>query len=183
MRNEHDSDSLRSAAADEVDATWTAMPSTPLFLMPAGRAETVRPPAEVPAHARARRRPPPARHAGAAPPMPDARQRPEWTLPYAQRAAADLFDAIRLHRHAAAEAGARALRPVVSALSADGRSAFARWLALQLATGLDAANGGRVLVALAKVDLVLAARVRRQLPALCAELDGRTTVVSGAAVA
>lgn len=165
MRNDYDSDSYRAATPDGPEPDWVA-------LAMAVHAAPVRTPSESGAHLRPRRFAAASRHAPAvqAPP-PDVRRRPEWALPYAQRAAAQLIDGVRAGL-APAVADARTLRRMVSALSADGRRTLARWWALQVATIEEGRFGGRVLAALTRIDLALAAQVRRQLPRVRAELAG-----------
>ncbi len=67
----------------------------------------------------------------------------------------------------------------LSALSADERPAFERWLALQLFNH-DELAVARCLRGLGKVDPLLAAGVRRQLPRVAAELlrDGNMAVAA-----
>lgn len=67
----------------------------------------------------------------------------------------------------------------LSALSADERPAFERWLALQLFDP-DEISVARRIRRLGKVDALLAAGVRRQLPRITAELlhDGTMAVAA-----
>lgn len=61
-----------------------------------------------------------------------------------------------------------AARRTLSALSADDRARLADWLSLLLAAGdsrvVDNAIGGTLMGALARIDVALVARVRRELP-------------------
>lgn len=172
MRNDYDSDAFRATAPDASEPDWAS-------LAMAVHAAPVRPPSQNGAHLRQRRLPSASRHAPVVQvSAPDVRRRPEWALPYAQRAAAQLIDAVRAGM-APVAADARVLRRIVSALSADGRRTLARWWALQVATIQDGRFGGRVLAALTRIDLALAAQIRRQLPLVRAELaapaDGYAT--------
>lgn len=165
MRNDYDSDSYRATTLDGPEPDWAV-------LAMAVHVAPVRMSSENGAHLRPRRIVSASRHAPVVQaPAPDVRRRPEWALPYAQRAAAQLIDGVRAGFSPAA-ADARALRRIVSALSADGRRTLARWWALQVATIEEGRSGGRVLAALTRIDLALAAQVRRQLPRVRAELAG-----------
>lgn len=165
MRNDYDSDSVRATMPEGPEPDWASL-AMGIPALPA------RQPSESGAHPRQRRFASASRHAPVVQaPAPDVRRRPEWALPYAQRAAAQLIDGVRIGL-APAAADARALRRIVSALSADGRRTLARWWALQVATLEEGRFGGRVLAALTRIDLALAAQVRRQLPLVRADLAG-----------
>ncbi|HUD43624.1 MAG TPA: hypothetical protein VMR06_16685 [Dokdonella sp.] len=176
MRNDYDSDSFRATMPDGPDPDWAS-------LAMAAPAVPVRPSCQSGGHLRQRRLAAAPRHAPVAQTaVPDVRRRPEWALPYAQRAAAQLIDGVRAGL-ASVPTDARALRRIVSALSADGRRTLARWWALQVATLGDAPFGGRALAALTRIDLALAAQVRRQLPRVRAELADAPNAYATADVA
>ena len=91
-----------------------------------------------------------------------ASQQASLELRHAQRAFAALIDA---HRRVGEFRGAQLRRGALrtlSELSADDRAGLAEWLLLQLAVS---DNGESALGLLARIEMRLAARVRRALPA------------------
>lgn len=90
----------------------------------------------------------------------------QWNWRRAQQAFAEL---VGTRRTGTSMNTARATQ-LLSALSADERPAFDRWLALQLAARNDIVVA-RGLRNLAAVDGMLAAAVRRQLPVVTADLS------------
>lgn len=89
----------------------------------------------------------------------------QWNWRLAQQAFAGLVARSSAVPAMLIERAARSL----SALSADERPAFERWLALQLLDA-DEVSVARRIRQLGKVDALLAAGIRRQLPLIAAEL-------------
>ena len=89
----------------------------------------------------------------------------QWNWRLAQQAFAAVVDRGVPTHSMLIEQASRSL----SALSADERPAFERWLALQL-VNVDEVAAARSLRRLRKIDLLLAAGVRRQLSRVAAEL-------------
>lgn len=89
----------------------------------------------------------------------------QWNWRLAQQAFAGIFERRIPVSSILIEQASRSL----SALSADERPAFERWLALHVVNADEMAVARR-LRSLRKIDLLLAAGVRRQLPRIAAEL-------------
>lgn len=89
----------------------------------------------------------------------------QWNWRHAQQQFAGILGSARRGAVPAPAAAQQAL----SALSADERTAFEHWLGLHLASR-DAFGIAGCLRALGRVDALLAASVRKQLPRIAAEL-------------